>query len=109
MNEAQLIKDILKQDESDQLEFKETIRLDAIGKVICGFLNNNGGQIVIGINKSKEVIGIKDAQEHVAEIEKFLVDEIIPEAPVMVSVEPIDDKELISVKVWTGSKKPYIF
>jgi ATP-dependent DNA helicase RecG len=40
MKTEQLIKDLLKQDESGQLEFKEVVRKDAIGKTICGFLNN---------------------------------------------------------------------
>ena len=37
MKTEQLIKDLLKQNESGQLEFKEVIRKDAIGKTICGF------------------------------------------------------------------------
>lgn len=109
MNEAQLIKDILKQEKSDQLEFTRAIHLDTIGKIVCGFLNNNGGQLIIGVGKDKALIGINDAQDNAAVVEKFLLDEIIPEAPIMVSVEPVNDKELIFVQVWTGSKKPYIF
>jgi len=109
MNEVQLIKDILKQKEGDQLEFKETVRLDTIGKVICGFLNNNGGELIVGIADDKKIVGVKNAAESAAKIEQFLLQEIVPETPIMVSVESIEDKELISVKVWTGSKKPYIF
>lgn len=109
MKTEQLIKDLLKQDESGQLEFKEVVRKDAIGKTICGFLNNKGGQLLIGITDSKEIKGVKDADKIAKELEQFLTKELVPEAPVMVSVENYDDKKLLSIKVWEGSKQPYIF
>ena len=109
MKTEQLIKDLLKQDESGQLEFKEVVRKDAIGKTICGFLNNKGGQLLIGIADDKEIKGIKDADKWQFEIEQYLIKELVPEAPVMVSVENYGDKQLLLIKVWEGSKQPYIF
>lgn len=109
MKTEQLIKDLLKQDESGQLEFKEVVRKDAIGKTICGFLNNEGGQLLIGITDNKEIKGVRDADKWQFEIEQFLIKELIPEAPVMVSVENYGDKQLLLIKVWEGSKQPYIF
>jgi ATP-dependent DNA helicase RecG len=109
MKTEQLIKDLLKQDESGQLEFKEVVRKDTIGKTICGFLNNEGGQLLIGIADNKEIKGIKDANKWQFEIEQYLIKEIVPEAPVMVSVENYGNKQLLLIKVWEGSKQPYIF
>lgn len=109
MKTEQLIKDLLKQDESGQLEFKEVVRKDAIGKTICGFLNNKGGQLLIGITDSKEIKGVKYADKIAKELEQFLTKELVPEAPVMVSIENYDDKQLLLIKVWEGSKQPYIF
>ena len=109
MKTEQLIKDLLKQDESGQLEFKEVIRKDAIGKTICGFLNNKGGQLLIGISDSKEVKGVKDAENIAKELEQYLTKELVPETPIMVSVENYGDKQLLLIKVWEGSKQPYIF
>ena len=109
MKTEQLIKDLLKQDESGQLEFKEVVRKDAVGKTICGFLNNEGGQLLIGIADNKEIIGVKDADKWQLEIEQFLIKELVPEAPVMVSVENYGNKQLLLIKVWEGSKQPYIF
>ena len=59
MKTEQLIKDLLKQDESGQIEFKEVVRKDAIGKTICGFLNNKGGQLLIGISEKKKLKELK--------------------------------------------------
>lgn len=109
MKSEQLINDLLKQEESGQLEFKEVVRKDAIGKTICGFLNNDGGQLLIGISENKDIIGVKDVEKLRIEIEHYLVNELVPEAPVMVSVENYNDKQLLLIKVWGGSKQPYIF
>lgn len=109
MKSEQLIKDLLKQGESGQLEFKGVAQKDAIGKTICGFLNNQGGQLLIGIADNKEVKGIDDVEKLQIEIEKYLLKELIPEPPVMVSVENYGNKQLLLIKVWEGSKQPYIF
>lgn len=109
MKSEQLIKDLLKQGESEQLEFKESVRKDTVGKTICGFLNKKGGQLLLGIRDDKTIVGVKNAEKIKAELEQYLFEELVPEAPVMVSVEDYDDNQLLLLKVWEGSKQPYIF
>ncbi|MCK9435979.1 MAG: putative DNA binding domain-containing protein [Synergistaceae bacterium] len=109
MNSEQLIKSLLKQGESEQLEFKQVVRKDAIGKSICAFLNHEGGQVLIGIADDKKVVGITDAEKWEKELTDYLNTSIIPEAPIMVSVESVGNKQILLVKVWAGSKQPYIF
>lgn len=109
MKSDQLIKELLKQQESEQLEFMEGVRKDAIGKTICSFLNNNGGQLLLGVTARKQLKHIANAAKVTKELEQYLVKEIIPEAAVMVSVEKVDKKDLILIKVWGGSKQPYVF
>ena len=109
MKSEQLIKNLLKQEESGQLEFKEIVRKDAIGKTICGFLNNKGGQLLVGISRNNEVVGVKNAEKVSFELEQYLLKELVPEAPLMVSVEQYGEKQLLFIKVWGGSKQPYIF
>ena len=41
------------------------------------------------------------------ELTDYLNTTIIPEAPVMVSVEQVGDKQVLLVKVWVGSKQPH--
>jgi ATP-dependent DNA helicase RecG len=89
MNSEQLIKSLLKQGESEQLEFKQVVRKDAIGKSICAFLNHEGGQVLIGIADDKKVVGITDAEKWEKELTDYLNTSIIPEAPIMVSVESV--------------------
>jgi len=48
--------------ENQNLEFKESWR-DEYLKYISGFANTHGGTLLIGINDSGQVIGVKNAKE----------------------------------------------
>jgi ATP-dependent DNA helicase RecG len=109
MKEEQLITDLIKQGESEQLEFKQSDRPEAIASAVCAFLNANGGIVLIGVSDNGEVIGVRQADKLQWKLSKFLVEEIIPEAPVTVSIEYVNNKTILLVKVWNGSKPPYIF
>ena len=108
MNNEQLIKNLIKQGESGQLEFKEVVRKEDIAKTLCAFLNAEGGMMLIGVKDDGKIIGIDNAEKHEMELKQYLFQSIIPEAPVTVSIEKIGTKEILSVKVWNGSKPPYV-
>ncbi len=109
MKSGQIIKELISQGEGQQLEFKEQFRPDAIGKTICAFLNNDGGQVLIGIKDNGTIVGIVEAEKRADELQKYLLKEIVPEAPITISVDLFEKKKLILAKVWAGSKKPYLF
>lgn len=64
------LSDLLNKDEHENLEFKSTFRWDtrqnsvnkvlekSVMKTIAGFLNSQGGRLVIGVNDNKAVIGL---------------------------------------------------
>jgi len=66
------IHDLLVLDESQRLEFKASLLFDSIKrrlepklefnclKTICAFLNSEGGDLLIGVNDRKWVVGLKD-------------------------------------------------
>ena len=109
MKSEKFIKEIIKAGESEQLEFKVSVRNDITARVVCSFLNGEGGQILIGVDDNGEIIGIKNAENVSAQLQQYLIKEIIPEASVTVSVEKYQEKEILSVEVGTGSKQPYVF
>jgi ATP-dependent DNA helicase RecG len=109
MSSEQLINSLLKIGESEQLEFKVGYRKDVVGKNICAFLNSNGGQLLIGVTDEGKIKGVPNAVEHQKVIENHLKQEIVPDAPVTVTVENIGKKNLILLKVWAGSKQPYVY
>src|ERR1035437_3513138 len=109
MKNEQLIKTLIQQGESDQLEFKEVVRKEEIAKSLCAFLNGEGGTVLIGVHVNGEIREIKDADKKAIEVKQYLLGSIIPEAPITVSVESIDEKNIILAKVWNGSKPPYVY
>ncbi len=109
MNKEKLIKNLIKAGESNQLEFKQVIRRDIAGKTICAFLNGTGGQILFGVTDDKKITGVSDAEKWVTQLRDYLNKNIVPDAPVMVSLENIGDRKIIMIKVWAGSRQPYIF
>ena len=106
---ANYIRDLLQKKESATLEFKSRIDKNEVGKVICSFLNRDGGQLVLGTEENQKVIGIKDAEKLASEIQNFLMSEIVPEPAVSVDVQSVEKKKLLVVSVWQGNDQPYIF
>lgn len=74
-------------DESKTLEFKETYRLctkkqevrkdleDTVMKTIAGFLNSDGGTLLVGVRDNKEITGINVEIDklHKGSVDKFLL------------------------------------
>ncbi|HQO09033.1 MAG TPA: putative DNA binding domain-containing protein, partial [Clostridiales bacterium] len=109
MKENQIIQNLIADGENEQLGFKSDVLKDSIAKIICSFLNSKGGTVLIGIDDKKNIVGVKNADKLKADLENYLVAAIVPEAPVTVSIEKINGKKLLLLKVWGGSKQPYIF
>lgn len=109
MNEEQLIEDIIREGESEQLEFKEMLRKEEIAKVLCSFLNNKGGRILVGVTDNGKIKGLPNAEKHKEQLKIYLLTAIVPESPITISVEPAESKEILMLKVYGGSKQPYVF
>ncbi len=64
------IKEILKLGEGISIEFKECKKAltKDVFDTICAFLNRNGGEILLGVNDKKEIIGIE--KEYLESIKK---------------------------------------
>ncbi|MHC1773846.1 MAG: RNA-binding domain-containing protein [Lentimicrobium sp.] len=109
MSFKNLIDRTVKTGASENLETFNVFRKEALGKVVCSFLNGEGGQIVIGISKENKVIGIVKATKVFSDIEQYLSESILPEFPLSLSIEKYRDKDLILLNLYKGSKQPYIF
>ncbi len=104
-----LIKNLIKQGESNQLEFKQTVHKESVAKTLCSFLNANGGIVLIGLQDDGKLIDLQDIDKHETNLKKYLFNAIIPEAPITISKELINGFNLLLLKVWNGSKPPYIY
>lgn len=102
-----IIENLLQQNEGVRLEFKAQPDVDAIAKSITAFINTQGGDLVVGIDNKKEVLGIENALQESVAIQNALVDLIKPTAPISVQVVTYKQKDVILISVWEGAKKPY--
>jgi ATP-dependent DNA helicase RecG len=109
MNNERLIKNLVKEGQNEQLEFKLVVQKDSIARNLCAFLNANGGRVLVGVSENGKIEGIQNAVEYKQEMQEFLINAIVPDAPITISVEIVDQKELLSFKVWGGNKQPYIY
>lgn len=107
MENSFIIENLLQQKESVRLEFKASPNIDAIAKSITSFINTQGGDLVVGVDDNKNVLGIKNAQQQSLTIQNTLVELIKPTAPISVQVVKYKNKEVILISVWEGAKKPY--
>ncbi|OFW68456.1 MAG: hypothetical protein A2X70_07150 [Alphaproteobacteria bacterium GWC2_42_16] len=104
------IKALIKQGESNILEFKKsTTQLKAAFETLCGFLNGHGGMVIIGVNDGGKIVGqnVTDntRQEIAREISKF-------EPPVNVSINYIpvgEGKEVIVLQAEVSAFVPHVF
>ena len=104
-----IIENLLQQQEGTRLEFKIKVERDTIAKIITAFINTQGGDILIGVQDNKTIVGVENAEKTCSSIQKMLVEDIKPIAPISTQVIQYKKKDLILISVWEGAKKPYIY
>lgn len=109
MENSFIIQNLLQQDEGVRLELKSQADLDQIAITITALINTQGGDMIIGVDKNKNVVGVENAFEQCSSIQKDLVERIKPTAPISVKVINYKKKDVILISVWEGAKKPYSF
>lgn len=93
--------------ESDTLDFKKTISsASKIAKTLCAFANHKGGRLLVGVNDSGTLAGVK------SEDEKYMLDMAAsfyckPEIKLELVEWEMGDKTIIEAIVPEGEHKPY--
>ena len=92
------------------VEFKtSTANLSSACQTLCGFLNADGGVVLIGVKDDGRLVGQhvtnNTRQEIAKEFKKFE-----PAAPINVSYVPLtEDQSIIAIEVPAGTHCPYIY
>src|SRR3990167_9100972 len=104
------IKELVKQGESHTLEFKKsTSQLQGVFQTLCGFLNGQGGTVLIGVSNEGKIVGQKVTDNTRKEIAKE-INKIEPPVPIDVIYVPIaNDKSIIVLEVRAEPYSPYVF
>lgn len=95
--------------ETNRIENKEQLNDDFEQEVIA-FLNyKEGGIIYVGINKNGQVVGVENTDLTQLQIKDRIKNNIQPSTLGLfdVTVETIDNKEVIKVIISSGTEKPY--
>lgn len=94
--------------ESLHLELKsQDVSVNKITEAVCGFLNAEGGYLLIGVAQDQSVTGVNNASVVARKIERALEELISPTALWSVTVDQVDNGELIVVSIPPGSRPPY--
>jgi len=109
MKNSFIIANLLQQKESVRLEFQGKADLEAIAQSITAFINTRGGDLVVGIDSRKKIVGVRKAAQLARQIQSYLAESIHPTAPISVQEIPFKKQEVILISVWEGAKKPYQF
>ena len=101
-------KNLIQNGESDTLAFLEMVDFEKTAVLLSSMLNHKGGNLIIGIDSSGKQLGVQKGF-NAEDILSYLVHKIIPESPVQLFIEELNGKTFLLLKVWEGTKQPYIF
>lgn len=102
-----VINNLLQKEESVRLELKTNAHITSIAKTITAFINTEGGDMLIGVEDNKKIVGVENAAKIRDRIQQQLIEGIKPNAPISSQVITYKNKELILISVWEGANKPY--
>ncbi|MFC1932280.1 DUF262 domain-containing protein [Chloroflexota bacterium] len=128
---AKTVVDIITGGENSKVEFKSSIRWDhklsqvnkvletIVMKTIAGFLNTNGGTLLIGIDDSKQIIGIEDDYKTLQKADRdgfeLHLNQLVSNSigkerclNVNVSFHQVDGKDICMIQVELASKPAYV-
>jgi len=94
--------------ENERLEFFNEFSDDVV-KTVIAFANTSGGEVLIGIDSEKNLIGVEQAKQMMFQITSSLKIGIVPDVSMLVEVSRFEilGKSLIKIKIDQGVETPY--
>ena len=94
--------------ESETVELKQTV-VDDIKKEVIAFANSSGGTLYIGVTDDGVIIGLKNPEDALLQVNNMLRDAIKPDITMFAQsrIETINGNAVISVTVGRGTERPY--
>lgn len=102
------LRKIISRGEDSKTQLKRQFNsIDAFAAEIAAMLNSDGGQIIVGISDSGEIVGIQDVRKLNQWISNACSQKIDPPASVVTENLRIDGKLIVVISVPLGTDKPY--
>ncbi len=107
MNEIELRERILR-GEDLHTEFKRSIvdNEDIAKSLIC-FANTDGGQLILGVDKNGEIIGLENIDEVLRKIDDIAFNRCEPPITIVPETLLVDDKTVLVINIPKGEQRPY--
>lgn len=103
------LKDLLKEGESETVEFKPSLsQMDKIIESISAFSNTKGGTVIIGVSDKGEVLGVDIGKNTIESLANQIKQNTDPMAYPSIRVEEIDKKQIVVIEVVQGEQKPVL-
>jgi len=104
------IEELIDKEESQDLEFKESLRLkDEIGETISAFSNSDGGTVIVGVSDGGGVPGVNIGKNTLEELANYIKRNTDPQIFPTVKTVQVGEKKLIAVEVEESAEKPVFF
>ena len=102
--------DIIQRGESDTIEFKVSFSdMSDILKCICAFANGKGGYVLVGVSDDGDLVGVDVDSVVLERLENMIRETIEPKIYVNISIEAVNDKIIVVIRVPEGINKPYFY
>lgn len=104
------VNDLFTLPEGRTLEYKESLPANSdLAKTVVAFANDAGGEIYIGVNDSRDLVGLsEDELPRIEEaVSNLIFDRCYPAVLPDISFLTIDGKNVVRVKIYRGSTPPY--
>lgn len=96
--------------EGHNIEFKTSAKnKEALGRVVCGFLNTSGGYLICGVDERGSIPGVDLSNEAISKLEAYLHAKISPKALVEVQTLGLETRPILVLEVPKGHDVPYAF
>ncbi|MDO4268608.1 MAG: putative DNA binding domain-containing protein [Eubacteriales bacterium] len=94
--------------ESEVVELKAEVVGD-ICKEVIAFANTKGGTLYIGVSNDGSVVGVKNTDQVMLQLNNMIRDSIKPDVTMFVGYETqhVNDKDIIAVTIQKGINRPY--
>ena len=104
------IEELIERGETQNLEFKESLRLkEEIGETVSAFSNSDGGVVLVGISDGGGVPGVDIGKNTVEELANYIKRNTDPQVFPSVKTVEVGEKKLIAVEVTESAEKPVFF
>jgi len=107
MDKLEIQERILK-GENLHTEFKESVPdNETLAKSIVCFANTDGGQLIIGISNSGDIVGVEDLDEAVRKIDDVAFNRCEPPISILPETVDMDGEIVLIINIPKGEKRPY--